>query len=1106
MTLTNCTLSLNTVTGGHAGTGGAAGSALFPGNSGSGGVGGAGNGAGIFNLGTLTLAACTLDDNLGAGGDSAKAASGPFGSAPNGSVGGDSRGGGICNLGTNVLVNCTLFRNVLYGGAGGDGGDGDAANGQGGRGGDGGAAWGGGFYSGRWTAMTNCTLTESGTFGGLPGAGGNGALSRGDGAAGVSRGGNLANSNNVTFLLKNSLFANPPSGTNVVVRTNVNTSTSYTCVTNTAFDPISGTYTNGVTCTTNTTVTTNVVTTTNVFVGMNAYGTFTDAGFNLSSDTTPAFATTNSFRTNNVLLGVLATNSGVTATLALLPGSPALDRGDPAFVLPTDQRGTPRPQGPHGDIGAYEAEIISLTGLVTLGTEGLSGVSVLATLGTATNVAMTDTSGRYTFTNLPPDDYTVTPVLSGYLFDPPSANVNVTLFGSTNDFRAALLQVVSLSGWVLDGTSGLAGVTVSLGGTSLAATTDADGRYAFTNLAFGTYTVVPSKTGFEFSPPVSQAVVNSVLATNDFEAIGLYAIVGRVIAGPAHAGLADVTVRSETRSTVTDSEGYYLLLGIGPGTHQVIASRTKYAFLPATNEVQVTTDLVGGLDFEGFETFVLSGRIYDGEDLSGNSVLSNVVVGLTSTVTTADGSSATLEFSALSDANGDYVFTNAPGGLVVVTPALARYRFERGGSPDFTGTLTADLTGIDFAGYRSFAISGRVTFNGAGLPGVIVMADASEAATDDSGNYALTDIDAFDSGGATNVFVMASHPGYVLLPASIEVLRSTNNVSNVNFTAAGALAISGVFTWTNTPVTNVTVTVSNQILSTGTRNSFILSNLPPGEYGVTPHRSGYDFSPVSAVVTLTTNDALTNFLAIPRLTVRGRVTNAGTGTGLAGVTLTAGSATATTDGSGNYTMINVSAINQVVPATNGYWFLPSSRRLDQEPDATKIHFTASPTLSISGRLLEGTNGVANFLVTAIASNLANSTETKTLQINAASSGSYSFGGLVPGTYAISPPPQGVGFTPASAVVVLSTTNITNLNFTANLPRLLLSRGTNGPPSELLVLALPSRFYQVQAATNLTPSIVWSNFWTSNTAPSGAFTVPLTNSAAYRARFFRVRTP
>jgi len=54
-------------------------------------------------------------------------------------------------------------------------------------------------------------------------------------------------------------------------------------------------------------------------------------------------------------IGPLADNGGPTLTHALLPGSPAVDAGDDTVCPATDQRGIARPQGPHCDIGSYEA-------------------------------------------------------------------------------------------------------------------------------------------------------------------------------------------------------------------------------------------------------------------------------------------------------------------------------------------------------------------------------------------------------------------------------------------------------------------------------------------------------------------------------------------------------------------------------------------------------------------------------------------------------------------------------------------------------------------------------------------------------------------------------
>lgn len=91
------------------------------------------------------------------------------------------------------------------------------------------------------------------------------------------------------------------------------------------------------------------------------------AGYNLlGQDTgcpiTPTDTPIDPTEVFTMLLGPLADYGGETLTHALLPGSAALDAGDPAGcygavgLLLTDQRGLPRPVGAACDIGAYEAQ------------------------------------------------------------------------------------------------------------------------------------------------------------------------------------------------------------------------------------------------------------------------------------------------------------------------------------------------------------------------------------------------------------------------------------------------------------------------------------------------------------------------------------------------------------------------------------------------------------------------------------------------------------------------------------------------------------------------------------------------------------------------------
>jgi hypothetical protein len=90
----------------------------------------------------------------------------------------------------------------------------------------------------------------------------------------------------------------------------------------------------------------------------NCSGAMTNAGHNLDSDASCRWGTSNgSLSDTDPRLGPLADHSGSTLTMALLPGSPAIDAGDQGGCPATDQRGMARPIGRQCDIGAYEALI-----------------------------------------------------------------------------------------------------------------------------------------------------------------------------------------------------------------------------------------------------------------------------------------------------------------------------------------------------------------------------------------------------------------------------------------------------------------------------------------------------------------------------------------------------------------------------------------------------------------------------------------------------------------------------------------------------------------------------------------------------------------------------
>ncbi len=338
----NCVFAQNTASVGTAGGNGYGGavfnsgtatitSSIFVGNSAvgatgsdapspgpTGGVeGGAACGGAVYNLGTLELRASTFVSNTARGGSGGRGGDGqpaPLSAYPGGfgGMGGDGNGGALFNAGLATVVNCTFTSNSAYGGSGGAGGKGGDsmytgyppryAGGPGGNGGKGGSACGAVFDTNGLCFLTNCTIAANSGFGGTGGLGGPGGYGGlGSGPAGV-RGldglalGGLRGSGAV--LANSVLSSNAPGG--------------------------------------------------------NCSGVITDAGHNLSSDASYMFTNIGSMNGTDPNLRPVADNGGPTLTMALLPGSPAIDAGDSSLAPATDQRGLPRPFSVAADIGAFE--------------------------------------------------------------------------------------------------------------------------------------------------------------------------------------------------------------------------------------------------------------------------------------------------------------------------------------------------------------------------------------------------------------------------------------------------------------------------------------------------------------------------------------------------------------------------------------------------------------------------------------------------------------------------------------------------------------------------------------------------------------------------------
>jgi hypothetical protein len=171
---------------------------------------------------------------------------------------------------------------------------------------------------------------------------------------------------------------------------------------------------------------------------------------------------------------------------------------------------------------------------------GIPGANVSLS-GGGTGTVMTDASGNYSFSNLTPADYTVAAAKTSYTAGTGStANVTVTA-GNTS---TANLTLTSTSGGIVgrvtstSGGAAIAGATVALGGAgSGTATTDGSGNYSFGGLVAGSYTVTPSKTGYQPAIASNVTVSLGVNASKDL-VLTPYPILSTGYKWPTSAGSA----------------------------------------------------------------------------------------------------------------------------------------------------------------------------------------------------------------------------------------------------------------------------------------------------------------------------------------------------------------------------------------------------------------------------------------------------------------------------------------------------------------------------------------------------------------------------------------
>lgn len=305
----------------------------------------------------------------------------------------------------------------------------------------------------------------------------------------------------------------------------------------------------------------------------------------------------------------------------------------------------------------------------------------------------------------------------------------------------------------------------------------ADGSFALSGIAPGSYTLRVSKVGFEAVTASLQITVGQIVNVGEIRLTPatLTATVVGTVKNQSGTALAGAIVAVGTASALTDAKGQYVLSGIPPGTASITATLSGY-----------TQAVSAPVAFEAGKTYGFSPTLYTGTPPA--TVLRGKVVDAASAAAIAG---ATVSFGAQSvvtPASGNFSFSAAAGPFSV-TVSAAGY-----GGVTATGVLVDgvnDLGNLPLAKLAATStVSGKVTDSqtGEAIAGATITLQGLTATTAADGTYSLSGIT------STTFDLTATGAGYLALTQHVSLTQpgaATINVSLTKLQASG-IAIDAV--------------------------------------------------------------------------------------------------------------------------------------------------------------------------------------------------------------------------------------------------------------------------------------------------------------------------
>jgi len=464
------------------------------------------------------------------------------------------------------------------------------------------------------------------------------------------------------------------------------------------------------------------------------------------------------------------------------------------------------------------------------------------------------------------------------------------------------------------------------------------------------------------------------------------AITGKVTTSDG-LGLAAVELTlKDTNSTIiatvtTVSDGTFKIPAIATGQYTITPKKDGYIFIPTVASITLTNDIDAYVEFTAQKSFTITGRVVNATD---GTALPNVSVGLITK--NSSGVTVYTANATTTDSNGYYTFINIGYGITVVTPSLTGWGFE---PQSVSQNIPTGTTGG--AVYTLANITGTLGYQ---ISGTVI--DATNPDDPNNGNNGL-------------------------------------GLSGITITLTGTLT-------SGSAITTLTRT-------TGSDGTFSFTGLSNGTYTVTPSALGYKFDYTSKEIVINDASVLNlEFQAAKGIKITGIINRSDSSASYDGFsvnlyknnetifsklfnitkarTLVKTSAVSST---GTFMFMGITAGNYIVePVAEGYGFNPANNYISALTDISGIVFTATSGFSISGQLFN----IFGFPQSGIDVTLVGESGTSTVATSG-TDGSYTFTGLVAGTYTVSPDQTGFFTTlPISRIVDLSVENVFKVNFTA----------------------------------------------------------------------------